>query len=193
MLASWTIIANANENNNNNNVSSNLTNEQTLVATQQEEEESYDNTEKTEKFRRGFSSITEVGAIHIGSNTFFTISETWGVRVNPYFFVGQGMHASFTNNKMVDLSATVDVRTNFIKRNISPFLMFGLGINRTNMPIITNEDVLKSGNRFLLNAGAGLEFRITEKAGITLNGGYKLIADKNKPNHGGFVKVGYIF
>lgn len=191
-LASWSIWASANENNN----STTAVAESNQVANVllPEEQEDFDENHLIDgKFRKGFSSVTEAGVIHIGDKTFFTISETWGVRVNPYFFVGQGMHLNINNADRIDLSATVDMRTNFLKKDVSPFFSLGLGINKSRIPIMTNEDVMMSGNKFVLNVGTGVEFRISPKAGLLLNGGYKLLTNKNIQQHGGFVKVGYVF
>jgi opacity protein-like surface antigen len=192
MLVSLSILMNANGNNNTL-LSTNTSNAEISIAVDEEQEDYIDSELVQGKFRRGFSSITELGATHIAGKTFFSISETWGIRINPYVFVGQGMHLNVSNNQCTDLSATIDVRANLLKRNVSPQLLLGMGINKSSRSIKTNDDVLLSANKFVLNLGAGVEFRISPRAGITLNGGYKLLANQTEKNHGGFVKVGYVF
>jgi hypothetical protein len=143
-------------------------------------------------FRRGFSSITEAGTTFSYGQPFFTIQETWGVRVNPYFFIGQGTAVNLAKNKWLDVAATVETRTNFTKTNVSPQFTLGLGINKTNQ-LSTKENQILNDRQFVLTTGLGLEFRISPIAGITVNGGYKLLTDFDNHVHGGFVRVGYVF
>ncbi len=143
-------------------------------------------------FRRGFSSITEVGTSYVFGQPFFTVQETWGVRVNPYFFIGQGTAVNLAKNKWLDFAATVETRTNFTKTNVSPQFNLGFGLNKTNQLSNEGKQILND-RQFVLTAGLGLEFRISPIAGITVNGGYKLLTDFDQNVHGGFVRVGYVF
>ena len=155
-------------------------------------ESTYDDWRIDGNFRRGFSSITEAGMAFTYGQPFFTVQETWGVRVNPYFLIGQGTAVNLAKNQWLDISATVETRTNFLKKNISPQFTLGMGVNKTNQLSHEGRQILND-RQFVLNTGLGLEFRISPYAGITLNGGYKLLTDFKQNVHGGFVKIGYVF
>ncbi|MCB9034492.1 MAG: hypothetical protein H6553_11695 [Chitinophagales bacterium] len=115
------------------------------------------------------------------------------MRINPYLFVGQGIHINVTKNKWADLAATANVRVNFTDKNIAPQFISEIGVNKTNQSTYDNEVMTLKDRQFIMQSGLGVEFRFGPYAALTLNGGYKLLTDFNNNNHGGFVKIGYIF
>lgn len=143
--------------------------------------------------RRGFSSITELGTSFSYGKTFFTISETWGMRINPYLFVGQGLQLNVTSNKWADFAATANVRVNFTDKKVAPMFTTDFGVNKTNQSTYGNEVMTLKDRQFVMQNGLGIDFRFGPYAALTLNGGYKLLTDFKQSNHGGFVKIGYIF
>jgi len=59
---------------------------------------------------RRFSSITEIGSAFVYDKAYFNIYQAFGMRVNPYFFIGQGLGLQVSNNSLLQLQATLDAR-----------------------------------------------------------------------------------
>jgi hypothetical protein len=68
------------------------------------------NNDEVYVYERRFSAITEIGTTFAQTQPYFNIYQVIGVRVNPYFFIGQGFGLQVSNNKLLQIQATADVR-----------------------------------------------------------------------------------
>jgi hypothetical protein len=152
------------------------------------------NTEAAEEYyyERRFSAITEMGTTFARTQPYFNIYQAIGVRVNPHFFIGQGFGLQVSNNKLLQIQATADMRAYALDKKVTPMFTVQAGLNKvSNSPV--DEKKKLNDTQFIMNAGTGILIKARENASFTINGGYTLFTDfKNKIN-GGFVKVGYVF
>lgn len=150
-----------------------------------------DNQEDFYYIRR-FTSITELGTTFAYSKPSFTMNQVIGVRVNPYFSIGQGFGLQVSSEKLVQLQTTLDMRMYLLDKKITPMFTVQAGLNKvSNAPVGENKNLKDA--QFMLDAGTGLLFKAKENASFTLNGGYTMFTDFNKTINGGFVKIGYVF
>lgn len=143
-------------------------------------------------YERRFSAITEIGTTFARTQPYFNIYQVIGVRVNPHIFIGQGFGVQVSNNKLLQIQATADVRAYVLDKKITPMFTVQAGLNKvSNSPV--DEKKKLNDTQFTMNAGTGILIKARENASFTINGGYTIFTDfKNKVN-GGFVKVGYVF
>ncbi len=143
-------------------------------------------------YERRFSAITEIGTTFAKNQPYFNIYQVIGVRVNPYFFIGQGFGLQVSNNKLLQIQATADVRAYVLDKKVTPMFTVQAGLNKvSNSPV--DEKQALNDSQFIMNAGTGILVKARENASFTINGGYTIFTDFNKNAHGGFVKVGYVF
>ncbi|MEN9447460.1 MAG: hypothetical protein RJA25_750 [Bacteroidota bacterium] len=142
-----------------------------------------------------FSTITEVGSTFAYHKAYFNVYQVLGIRVNPYFFIGQGLGVQVSNNKIYQFQATIDMRAYALDKKITPMFTLQAGLNKVgNAPYDNYESPKKLGNtQFILNAGTGILIYAKPNASFTINGGYTLFTDFKNNANGGFVKVGYVF
>lgn len=164
----------------------------TSTAVTPTETEATTSTEEVYYYERRFSAITEVGTTFAHNKPYFNIYQVIGVRVNPYFFIGQGFGLQVSNNKLVQIQATADVRAYVLDKKVTPMFTVQAGLNKvSNSPI--DEKQKLNDIQFVMNAGTGILIKARENASFTLNGGYTLFTDFKNNVNGGFVKVGYVF
>ena len=143
-------------------------------------------------YERRFSAITEIGTTFAQTQPYFNIYQVIGVRVNPYFFIGQGFGLQVSNNKLLQIQATADLRAYVLDKKVTPMFTFQAGLNKvSNSPV--DEKQALNDSQFRMNAGTGILVKVRENASFTINGGYTIFTDFKKNAHGGFVKVGYVF
>lgn len=115
-------------------------------------------------------------SVGIGDYDFgrYEVNTSHGYQINPYLFIGAGtgLHfmASYKTKDMdipldirdskVDIPVFANIRCNFLKRKVSPFVDVKGGTYVTN-----------SGGLYV-NASAGCRFSINEKQAINLSVGY---------------------
>ncbi len=115
-------------------------------------------------------------SVGIGDYDFgrFEVNTSHGYQINPYLFIGAGagLHfmASYKTKDMdipldvrdskVDIPVFANIRCNFLKKKVSPFVDVKGGTYVTN-----------SGGLYV-NASAGCRFSINEKQAINLSVGY---------------------
>ncbi|MCB0506916.1 MAG: hypothetical protein R2739_03980 [Chitinophagales bacterium] len=141
---------------------------------------------------RRFSAITEIGTSVNAGKPYFNIYQVVGMRVNPYFFIGQGAGIQVHNKKDYQIQALVDMRAYVLDKKVTPMFGLQMGINRSTQ-LSSPESKNLNDIQFALNAGSGILIKARENASFTINGGYNLIMDKDNKQHGGFVKIGYVF
>lgn len=142
---------------------------------------------------RRFSSITEIGSAFVYDKAYFNIYQAFGMRVNPYFFIGQGLGLQVSNNSLLQLQATLDARAYILDKKVTPMLTMQIGMNKVSYaPVFENKATLKD-MQFVMNAGAGILIKAREKASFTINGGYSIFTDFDNNLQGGFVRIGYVF
>lgn len=142
---------------------------------------------------RRFSSITEIGSAFVYDKAYFNIYQAFGMRVNPYFFIGQGLGLQVSNNRLLQLQATLDARAYILDKKVTPMLTMQIGMNKVSYaPVFENKATLKD-MQFVMNAGAGILIKAKEKASFTINGGYSIFTDFDNNLQGGFVRIGYVF
>ena len=150
------------------------------------------NNDEVYVYERRFSAITEIGTTFAQTQPYFNIYQVIGVRVNPYFFIGQGFGLQVSNNKLLQIQATADVRAYVLDKKVTPMFTVQAGLNKvSNSPV--DEKQALNDSQFIMNAGTGILVKARENASFTINGGYTIFTDFNKNAHGGFVKVGYVF
>lgn len=143
-------------------------------------------------YERRFSAITEIGTTFAQTQPYFNIYQVIGVRVNPYFFIGQGFGLQVSNNKLLQIQATADLRAYVLDKKVTPMFTVQAGLNKvSNSPV--DEKQTLNDSQFIMNAGTGMLVKVRENASFTINGGYTIFTDFKKNAHGGFVKVGYVF
>lgn len=143
-------------------------------------------------YERRFSAITEIGITSAQTQPYFNIYQVIGVRVNPYFFIGQGFGLQVSNNKLLQIQATADLRAYVLDKKVTPMFTVQAGLNKvSNSPV--DEKQTLNDSQFIMNAGTGMLVKVRENASFTINGGYTIFTDFKKNAHGGFVKVGYVF
>lgn len=145
---------------------------------------------------RRFSAITEVGSTFVFGKAYFNAYQAFGMRVNPYFFIGQGLGVQVFNKNMYQLQATVDLRAYALDKKVTPMFTVQAGLNKVgNAPYDDSYEKKKQLNstQFIMNAGSGILIKAKPNASFTINGGYTLLTDFKNSVHGGFVKVGYVF
>ena len=114
------------------------------------------------------------------------------MRVNPYFFIGQGVGLQVSNNHLYQVQTTADIRTYVLDRKVTPMFTVQVGVNKVgNAP--ENEKKKLNDTQLTMNAGAGILVKARENASFTINGGYTIFSDFKNNVQGGFVKVGYVF
>lgn len=151
-----------------------------------------DGTDEEYYYERRFSAITEIGTVFAYGKPYFNVYQVVGVRVNPYFFVGQGVGLQVSNNKLLQLQATADFRAYVLDRKVTPMFTVQAGVNKvSNAPV--DEKRQLGDLQFTMNAGTGILVKARENASFTVNGGYTIFTDFKNNVHGGFVKVGYVF
>lgn len=166
-----------------------ITEHETVLPPAEEETENYDEAVAT----RRFSSITEIGSTVAYGKPYFNIYQAFGMRVNPYFFIGQGVGLQVSNNNLLQLQATIDMRAYVLNEKVTPMFTVQTGINKVSYaPVIENKKPLND-LQFVMNAGTGILIKAREKASFTINGGYTIFTDFDNNVHGGFVRVGYVF
>ena len=143
-------------------------------------------------YERRFSAITEIGTTFAQNQPYFNIYQVIGVRVNPYFFIGQGFGLQVSNNKLLQIQATADVRAYVLDKKVTPMFTVQAGLNKvSNSPV--DEKQALNDSQFIMNAGTGILVKARENASFTINGGYTIFTDFTNSVHGGFVKIGYVF
>ena len=114
------------------------------------------------------------------------------MRVNPYFFIGQGFGLQVSNNKLLQIQATADVRAYVLDKKVTPMFTVQAGLNKvSNSPV--DEKQALNDSQFIMNAGTGILVKARENASFTINGGYTIFTYFTNSVHGGFVKIGYVF
>jgi hypothetical protein len=150
------------------------------------------NNDEVYVYERRFSAITEIGTTFAQTQPYFNIYQVIGVRVNPYFFIGQGFGLQVSNNKLLQIQATADVRAYVLDKKVTPMFTVQAGLNKvSNSPV--DEKQALNDSQFIMNAGTGILVKARENASFTINGGYTIFTDFNNSVHGGFVKIGYVF
>lgn len=152
------------------------------------------NTEAEEEYyyERRFSAITEIGTTFARTQPYFNIYQVIGVRVNPHFFIGQGFGLQVSNNKLLQIQATADMRAYVLDKKVTPMFTLQAGLNKvSNSPV--DEKKKLNDTQFTMNAGAGILIKARENASFTINGGYTIFTDFKNNVNGGFVKIGYVF
>jgi hypothetical protein len=150
------------------------------------------NNDEVYVYERRFSAITEIGTTFAQTQPYFNIYQVIGVRVNPYFFIGQGFGLQVSNNKLLQIQATADVRAYVLDKKVTPMFTVQAGLNKvSNSPV--DEKQALNDSQFIMNAGTGILVKARENASFTINGGYTIFTDFNNNVHGGFVKIGYVF
>lgn len=152
------------------------------------------NTEAEEEYyyERRFSAITEIGATIARTQPYFNIYQVIGVRVNPHFFIGQGFGLQVSNNKLLQIQATADMRAYVLDKKVTPMFTLQAGLNKvSNSPV--DEKQKLNDTQFTMNAGTGILIKARENASFTINGGYTIFTDFKNNVNGGFVKIGYVF
>ncbi|MBK9329924.1 MAG: hypothetical protein IPM95_11630 [Sphingobacteriales bacterium] len=144
-------------------------------------------------YERRFSTITEAGTSFVYNKPYFNVYQAIGIRVNPYLFIGQGVGLQVSDNKMLQIQATADVRAYVLDKRITPLFMLQAGLNKVSKAPETTEQKRPGDTQFLMNIGSGVLFKARENASFTLNGGYSLFTDFKNNMHGGFIKIGYVF
>lgn len=148
--------------------------------------------EETYYYERRFSAITEIGTVFAYGKPYFNVYQAVGVRINPYFFIGQGVGLQVSNNKLLQLQATVDMRAYVLDKKVTPMFTVQAGVNKvSNAPV--DEKKQLNDLQFTMNTGTGILVKARENASFTFNGGYTIFTDFKNSTHGGFVKVGYVF
>ncbi|HNE50683.1 MAG: hypothetical protein U0T31_09530 [Chitinophagales bacterium] len=142
---------------------------------------------------RRFSAITEAGTVLVYHKAYFNIYQVVGVRVNPYFFIGQGVGIQVSNKNMYQFQATVDLRAYALDKRITPMFTVQAGLNKVGNAPIQSEAKQLNDTQFTTNVGAGILIKAKENASFTINGGYTLFTDFKNSANGGFVKIGYVF
>lgn len=149
-------------------------------------------TDEVYYYERRFSAITEIGTVFAYNRPYFNIYQVVGVRINPYFFIGQGVGLQVSNNKLLQIQTTADLRAYVLNKKVTPMFTLQAGLNKvSNAPI--EEKKKLNDLQFTMNAGTGILIKARENASFTINGGYTLFTDFKNSVHGGFVKVGYVF
>lgn len=93
---------------------------------------------------RRFSSITEIGSAFVYDKAYFNIYQAFGMRVNPYFFIGQGLGLQVSNNSLLQLQATLDARAYILDKKVTPMLTMQIGMNKVSYaPVFENKATLK--------------------------------------------------
>lgn len=150
------------------------------------------NNDEVYVYERRFSAITEIGTTFAQTQPYFNIYQVIGVRVNPYFFIGQGFGLQVSNNKLLQIQATADLRAYVLDKKVTPMFTVQAGLNKvSNSPV--DEKQALNDSQFIMNAGTGILVKARENASFTINGGYTIFTDFKNNTHGGFVKVGYVF
>ena len=150
------------------------------------------NNDEVYVYERRFSAITEIGTTFAQTQPYFNIYQVIGVRVNPYFFIGQGFGLQVSNNKLLQIQATADVRAYVLDKKVTPMFTVQAGLNKvSNSPV--DEKQALNDSQFIMNAGTGILVKARENASFTINGGYTIFTDFTNSVHGGFVKIGYVF
>lgn len=143
-------------------------------------------------YERRFSSITEAGSVIAYKKAYFNIYQAIGVRVNPYFFIGQGVGLQVSDKNMYQFQTTVDMRAYVLDRKVTPMFTVQAGLNKVgNAPY--DEKKKLNDTQFTMNAGTGILIKARENASFTINGGYTLFTDFKNNVNGGYVKIGYVF
>ncbi len=162
------------------------------VTTTETTEAAIINNDEVYVYERRFSAITEIGTTFAQTQPYFNIYQVIGVRVNPYFFIGQGFGLQVSNNKLLQIQATADVRAYVLDKKVTPMFTVQAGLNKvSNSPV--DEKQALNDSQFIMNAGTGILVKARENASFTINGGYTIFTDFNNNVHGGFVKIGYVF
>ena len=112
---------------------------------------------------RGF--IDAGYSIGVGDYEFgrFEVNTSHGYQFNPYFFLGAGAGLHFMSSyetKDMDIPVFANIRCNFSKKKVSPFVDVKGGTYVTN-----------NGGLYV-NASAGCRFAINEKQAVSLAVGY---------------------
>lgn len=150
-------------------------------------------SDETYNYERRFSTITEVGTIFAYNKAYFNVYQVIGMRVNPYFFIGQGVGIQVSNMNMYQFQTTVDLRAYVLDKKVTPMFTVQAGLNKVgNAPILSEAKQLND-TQFTTNIGAGILIKAREKASFTINGGYTLFTDFKNKESGGFIKIGYVF
>ena len=144
------------------------------------------------EYDRRFSSITEVGTAFAGKQAYFNLYQAIGMRINPYFFIGQGVGIQVSNNRIYQMHTTADFRAYVLDKKVTPMFVVQAGINKVGNAPETETKQLKD-LQLMLNAGTGILIKAKPNASFTIHGGYTLYSDFKQNIHGGFVKVGYVF
>ena len=141
---------------------------------------------------RRFSAITETGAVFASGKGYFNLYQVVGVRLNPYFFIGQGVGIQVANKNAYQFQTTLDLRAYVLDKKVTPMFTVQAGLNKVGNATY-NEVKKLNDTQFTMNVGTGVLVKAKEKASFTLNGGYTLFTDFKNSINGGFIKVGYIF
>ncbi|MCC6516065.1 MAG: hypothetical protein IT275_06880 [Chitinophagales bacterium] len=144
------------------------------------------------EYDRRFSAITEVGTAFAGNQAYFNLYQAIGMRINPYFFIGQGVGIQVSNNRIYQMHTTADFRAYVLDKKVTPMFIVQAGINKVGNAPETETKQLKD-LQLMMNAGTGILIKAKPNASFTINGGYTLYSDFKQNIHGGFVKVGYVF
>ena len=75
-------------------------------------------SDETYNYERRFSTITEVGTIFAYNKAYFNVYQVIGMRVNPYFFIGQGVGIQVSNMNMYQFQTTVDLRAYVDRKSV---------------------------------------------------------------------------
>ena len=143
-------------------------------------------------YERRFSAITEIGTTFARTQPYFNVYQVIGVRVNPHFFIGQGFGLQVSNNKLLQIQATADMRAYVLDKKVTPMFTIQAGLNKVSNSAVDEKKKL-SDTQFTMNAGTGILIKARENASFTINGGYTIFTDFKNNVNGGFVKVGYVF
>ena len=195
-----------------------ITKENSLSKSKSSEEKL--DSEKSPKtyFKKGFTGITELGMSMDGLTyqlfrlskvrPVFAFNQVLASRTSQHFSIGMGLglelgrrfkrsDSYYNNPLLIAVPVTLDMRIYFLKKRISPFFNLAPGYSF----FVYNGDF---GHTFLSNTSLGLEYKINQKVGVYINGGYRLtllpkaIGDNNSSfntsgnllYHGGFLRFG---
>ena len=129
------------------------------------------NFSKNTGLRPGYKGLIDFGyQFGVGSygEDRLTLNIINGLQVNPYFSVafGTGLRYYFDIEEAI-IPVYVDFRTNFLNKNISPYLALAVGYSFD----ATNDF---EGVGFLLIPTAGISFKLSETSALHIGFGYEL-------------------
>jgi hypothetical protein len=157
---------------------------------------------------KGFVANYEIGLTDFPKGTnlpMFSIMLVNGYQFSPYISVGLGVGAEISAKNIYNVPIYADLRAYFTTTRLAPFFNLGFGYNAfiqklpgSSIPVYhsipyppyyyysydevsSNTSVLHG---LMFNPSVGARYAITQKVGVTLSVGYKLLDVVTSGNHG---------